>query len=83
MALGIKFQPHSPHARDRGMGCREQIKADRWNPDNFIDPKGYWADLQRKIRSTSGEQDLVLTASRTCTNGEWLYVLESLELDAV
>ena len=52
------------------------------NPDDFIDPKGYWADPERNIRRSSGEQEVVLIATRTCTKGEWLYVLESLELGA-
>ena len=52
------------------------------NPDDFIDPKGYWADPERNIRRTSGEQEVVLAATRTCTRGEWLYVFDSLELGA-
>ena len=50
------------------------------NTDDFIDPKGYWADPERNIRRASGEQEVVLKATPACTNGEWLYVLESLEL---
>jgi hypothetical protein len=47
---------------------------------DFIDPKGYWADPQRNIRRMSGEQEVVLQATQACTKGEWIYVLDSLEL---
>jgi hypothetical protein len=46
--------------------------------EDFIDPKGYWADPGRNIRRTSGEQGIVLRATDACTKGEWLFLLESL-----
>jgi hypothetical protein len=30
------------------------------DPEDFIDPKGYWADPERNIRRTSGGQEIVL-----------------------
>jgi hypothetical protein len=48
------------------------------DPQDFIDPKGYWADPERNIRRTSGEQHVVLTATDECTKGEWLFVLDGL-----
>jgi hypothetical protein len=46
--------------------------------EDFIDPKGYWADPERNIRRTSGEQRVVLKATDGCTKAEWIFVLESL-----
>jgi hypothetical protein len=46
--------------------------------EDFIDPKGYWADPERNIRRTSGEQGTVLKATDTCTKAEWIFLLESL-----
>jgi hypothetical protein len=46
--------------------------------EDFIDPKGYWADLGRNIRRTSLRQEIVLTATTACTVGEWMFLLESL-----
>jgi hypothetical protein len=38
--------------------------------EDFIDPKGYWADAVRNIRRTSGEHDIVLKATDSCTKAE-------------
>ena len=46
--------------------------------EDFIDPKGYWADPGRNIRRTSRRQEIVLTATTACTVGEWMFLLESL-----
>ena len=46
--------------------------------EDFIDPKGYWADPGRNIRRTSLRQEIVLTATTACTVGEWMFLLESL-----
>jgi hypothetical protein len=46
--------------------------------EDFIDPKGYWADPERKIRRASGEQGVVLKATEECTKAEWIFLLESL-----
>jgi hypothetical protein len=48
------------------------------DPDDFIDPKGYWADHERNIRRTSGGQAIVATATEACTKAEWFFLLESI-----
>jgi hypothetical protein len=48
------------------------------DPEDFIDPKGYWADPGRNIRRVSGKQDVVLKATNGCTEAEWIFLLESL-----
>ena len=48
---------------------------------DFIDPKGYWADPERNIRRNSGEQEIILKATDVCTKGEWIYLLESLGIE--
>jgi hypothetical protein len=48
------------------------------DPQDFIDPKGYWADHERNIRRISGEQGIVLIATNGCTKAEWILLLESL-----
>jgi hypothetical protein len=49
--------------------------------EDFIDPKGYWADPERSIRRTSGDQGTVLKATDVCTKAEWMYLLESLGIE--
>ncbi len=53
------------------------------DPQDFVDPKGYWADDQRSVRRTSGSKDIVLIAADACTKAEWAFVLESLGIDNV
>lgn len=48
---------------------------------DYTDPKGYWADPERNIRRTSGEQEIVLRATDACTKGEWIFLLESLGIE--
>jgi hypothetical protein len=48
------------------------------DPEDFIDPEGYWADTKRNVRRRSGEQEVVFIATEQCTKGEWIFVLESL-----
>lgn len=48
------------------------------DPQDFIDPKGYWADTEGHIRRSSGNRDVILQAGDKCTQAEWLYVLDSL-----
>jgi hypothetical protein len=50
---------------------REQGPQDIVDPEDFIDPKGYWSDSERNIRRTSGEQEIVLKATDACTKAEW------------
>ena len=47
-------------------------------PEDYIDPKGYWGDPQRNVRRASGERGIILTAVETCTKAEWMFLLESL-----
>ena len=49
--------------------------------EDFIDPKGYWADPERNIRRTSGEQHAVVKATDVCTKGEWMFLLDSLGIE--
>lgn len=49
---------------------------------DFIDPKGYWADPERNIRRTSGEQGIILKATDGCTKAEWIFLLESLGIES-
>jgi hypothetical protein len=51
------------------------------NFEDFIDPEGYWADPERNIRRTSGEQQAVVRATDACTKGEWIYLLDSLGIE--
>ena len=46
--------------------------------EDFIDPKGYWADPERNVRRTSGEQGVIIRATDECTKAEWIFLLESL-----
>jgi hypothetical protein len=48
------------------------------NLDDFIDPKGYWADAERNIRRTSGERSVIVKATNECTKAEWIFLIESL-----
>jgi hypothetical protein len=49
--------------------------------EDFIDPKGYWADPDRNIRRTSGNQETILKVTDACTKGEWIFLLESLGIE--
>jgi hypothetical protein len=51
--------------------------------EDFIDPKGYWADLERNIRRTSLKQEIVLTATTACTTGEWMFLLDCLGIEGI
>ncbi|MBV9888409.1 MAG: hypothetical protein JO119_17850 [Acidobacteria bacterium] len=53
------------------------------NLEDFIDPKGYWADAERAIRRTSGDRQVVLKATNSCTEAEWMFVLESLGVGTI
>jgi hypothetical protein len=46
--------------------------------NDYIDPKGYWADPSRNIRRLGGEQELILTAAEECSQEEWLVLLAGL-----
>ena len=46
--------------------------------DDYIDPKGYWADPVRHIRRLSGHQEVILTAAEECSKEEWLMLLAGL-----
>jgi hypothetical protein len=46
--------------------------------EDFVDPKGYWADPECNIRRMSGEQDAILKATDRCTEAEWKFVLECM-----
>jgi hypothetical protein len=59
---------------NNGNGSEERSK-------DFIDPKGYWADLERNIRRTSREQEIVLSATTACTVGEWMFLLDCLGIE--
>jgi hypothetical protein len=59
-----------------GTGQQEFI-----DPEDFIDPKGYWADLERNIRRTSGKWEIVLKATDACTKAEWKFLLEGLGIE--
>jgi hypothetical protein len=48
--------------------------------EDYIDPKGYWADPERNIRRLSGEQEIILTAAKECSAEEWLMFLAGLGL---
>jgi len=50
-------------------------------PEDFIDPKGYWADPERNVRRKSGDKGVVLKAAQGCTEGEWKFVLDSLGIE--
>ena len=52
------------------------------DPEDFIDPKGYWSDSERNIRRTSGEQEIVLKATDACTTAEWMFLRESLGIES-
>jgi len=52
-----------------------------FEPEGFVDPKGYWADPERNIRRTSGKQETVLKATDACTKTEWRFLLESLGIE--
>jgi hypothetical protein len=67
----MRFTEDSAMTPTNGNGTGEGL-------EDFIDPKGYWADLERNIRRTSGEQGVVLKATDECTKAEWIFLLESL-----
>jgi hypothetical protein len=46
--------------------------------EDYIDPKGYWADPVRHIRRLSGDQEVILTAAEECSREEWLMLLAGL-----
>jgi hypothetical protein len=44
------------------------------SPNEYIDPKGYWIDPERKVRRMSdknGEQAVIIQATGDCSVAEW------------
>jgi hypothetical protein len=41
--------------------------------DEYIDPKGYWIDPERKVRrmSDNGQQAVIIQATGDCSVAEW------------
>jgi hypothetical protein len=54
----------------------------RRTSEDFIDEQGYWIDSDRNVRRLSGEQEIILMATRHCTKAEWLLMVEGLTLGA-
>lgn len=52
------------------------------NPQNFIDPKGYWIDQARNIRRMSNagllEQAVIMRATQNCSDAEWSRLYEAI-----
>lgn len=51
------------------------------SPDEDYIDAGYWADPGRNIRRKSGEQDVILSATRVCSKTEWLMLLAGLGMN--
>lgn len=48
---------------------------------DYIDPKGYWCDPSGNIRrmgDEDGEQEIIFTATETCSEAEWKALCEAL-----
>jgi hypothetical protein len=66
------------YAKGHAMTANDGNGSGEGDFEDFIDPKGYWADFTRNIRRTSLKQEIVLTATKACTAGEWMFLLDSL-----
>jgi hypothetical protein len=50
------------------------LKDEKPQRDEYIDPKGYWIDPGRNIRrmgNKDGEQVVILRATPNCSDAEW------------